>query len=382
MAMRKILHFLSIIILAGLAFCVCACQKSGVDVKGQETNLTGTWNGTGNALGHDRNYSCDNISITFDSDGTFQMKDVIQNTEIYSGTFSDQSGTIILSMNGGGSHVLPAGWVAASGRMELNYLFPSEDKLVLTCQNISYFFVKDHMTFFWSGTPLLGMVENDVWYSDNLGSALHTPLEGDNAAQASTASPAASQKPLEDGKAAQTSTASSAATPGLPSGTDSASEDKKAGKSGDLNKPQPEVDDGPAYILKLYDYYMEVYSLDEKKDNTVHFENNFFYLYSRDDTFTFYTYNSSKQKLPHVFDGLPDGFSQVNIDFYPSDDTLVLTSAAGSTAFYNNVMYGSSYSKPNGLIDEPGQSSTALREKTGTGEKEKTGTEAKEITGS
>ena len=348
--MRNILHFLSIMILAGLALWICACQKSGVDVKGQKTDLTGTWNGTGNALGHDRNYSCDNISITFDSDGTFRMKDVIQNAEIYSGTFSDQAGTIILSMNNVGNHVLPAGWVAASGRMELSYLFPSEEKLVLTCQNISYFFVKDHMTFFWSGSPLLGMVENDVWYSDNLGSALHNPPENGETAQASTASLKTPQKPLEDGKTAQASTASPPAS----------------------QKPQPEADHGPAYILKLYDHYMEVYSLDEQKDNAVHFENNFFYLYSRDNTFTFYTCYSSSQKLPHVFDGLPEGFSQVNVDFYPSDDTLILTSSAGSTAFYNNVMYGLSYAKPAGLPDEPGQAGTDHKEETGTEGKKKT----------
>ena len=352
--MKKFLHFLSIIMLAGLALWVCACQKNGVDVKGQETNLTGTWNGTGNALGHDRNYSCDNITITFDSDGTFQMKDVIQNAEIYSGTFSDQTGTIILSMGNGGNHMLPSGWVAASGRMELNYFFPSEDKLVLTCQNISYFFVKDQMTFFWSGSPLLGMVENDVWYSKNTSTVLQELPEGNEPAQAqaSTVSPAAPEKSSKE---------------------DSAAGNKKTEKAGPPADSQPEADDGPTYILKLYDNYMEVYSMDESNGSTVHFENNFFYLYSRDDTFTFYTFYSPAQKLPHVFDGLPEDFSQVNVDFYPSDDTLVLTSAAGNTVFYNNVKYGPSYSNPDGLINEAAQASTARTVQTSTAQKEETG---------
>ncbi len=352
--MKKFLHFLSIIILASLALWLCACQKNGVDVKGEETDLTGTWNGTGNALGHDRNYSCDNIAITFDSDGTFRMKDVIQNAEIYSGTFSDQTGTIILRMNNGGNHMLPSGWVSASGRMELNYFFPSEDKLVLTCQNISYFFVKDHMTFFWSGSPLLGMVENDVWYSKNTSPALQELPEGNNPvqAQASTASPAGSEQSA---------------------GADQNAGNKKKKKAEAPTNPQSETDDGLTYILKLYDNYMEVYSMDESNGNTVHFENNFFYLYSRDDTFTFYTFYSSAQKLPHVFDGLPDGFSQVNVDFYPSDDTLVLTSAAGNTAFYNNVKYGPSYSNPDGLMNEAAQTSTAQAVQGSTAQKEETG---------
>lgn len=347
--MKRFFHFLSVLFLISFIAGAAGCQKKGVDVKGQETELTGSWQGTGNALGHDRSYSCDNISLSFESDGSFQIKDVVQNSEIYSGTFTDQAGKLILNLNSGGSHLLPSGWVAASDRMELSYDMPAEDKLVLTCQNVSYFFVKDHMTFFWSGSPLLSMVENDVWYSDNLvpkggkpedpgqnpqnapeGSSQNPQNVPEGSSQDSQRDPAGSSQQIQDG-------------PGQAQEIEGPHETDPAQK-----KPQekemipPPTEGDTTYILKLYDNYMEIYSLNEKKDNTVHFEANFFYLYSRDNTFSFYTLHKQGQNLPKVFYDLQDGISTINIDFYPSDDTLVLSSTAGSSNFYNNVMYGSS----------------------------------------
>ncbi len=348
--MKRFFHFLSVLFLISILAGSAGCQKKGVDVKGQETELTGSWQGTGNALGHDRSYSCDNISFSFDKDGSFQIKDVVQNSEIYSGTFTDQTGKLILNLNSGGSHLLPAGWVAASDRMELSYVMPAEGKLVLTCQNVSYFFVKDRMTFFWSGSPLLSMVENDVWYSDNLvpenvgpeGSSQEIQEGPAGSSQEIQEGPAGSNQEIQEGPAgsSQEIQAGPVQTP-QPDGPHETDPPKKKTQEKEMIPPPTEGD--TTYILKLYDNYMEIYSLNEKKDNTVHFEANFFYLYSRDHTFSFYTLHSPGQNLPKVFYDLQDGMGSVNIDFYPSDDTLVLTSAAGSTSFYNNVKYGSSF---------------------------------------
>ena len=324
--MKRISLILSLTILMIFALWAGGCRKKkGVDVQGQETRLTGTWTGVGNALGHDRNYSCDNISITFGNDGSFEIKDITQNSEVYSGTFSDQSDTIVLNLNSSGNHMLPAGWVAASDRMELQYQFPVQDKLILTCQNISYFFEKEHMTFFWSSSPLMSLVENDVWYSNNTSEG---PLPAAEATEAPDSAVSGTNLPAVS--------------------TQIRAETKQAGKEPAPGKIPPPAD-GVTYILKLYDNYMEIYSLDENKDKTVRFEANYFYLSNRDDTYTFYTLHSSTQRLPDVLSGLAEGCSQFQINLYGSDNSLALTRAGLSTIFYNNVVYGSSYSDPSDM---------------------------------
>lgn len=56
------------------------------------------------------------------------------------------------------------------------------------------------------------------------------------------------------------------------------------------------------YELSLYDNYMELYSIDPKAatEGEATFLTNFFYLSSRDNEFTFYTYKEASMKLPRL----------------------------------------------------------------------------------
>lgn len=100
--------------------------------------------------------------------------------------------------------------------------------------------------------------------------------------------------------------------------------------------------DQTTYELSLYDNYMELYSVDEKaatKGDTS-FLTNFFYLSSRDNEFTFYTYKDSSMNLPDFLKDLPDGFSKVIITMHVEDDSISLSYNGKSLRFYNNVIYG------------------------------------------
>ena len=92
------------------------------------------------------------------------------------------------------------------------------------------------------------------------------------------------------------------------------------------------------YKLSLYDNYRELHSLDEKvaTENEPAFVTNFFYLSSRDNEFTFYTYKDDSMNLPAVFKDLPNGFSKCTMKIHAENNALTLS--------YNCLLY-TSFSK-------------------------------------
>lgn len=101
-------------------------------------------------------------------------------------------------------------------------------------------------------------------------------------------------------------------------------------------------EDKTTYELSLYDNYMELYSIDPKAatEGEATFLTNFFYLSSRDNEFTFYTYKDSNMKLPAFLQDLPDGFSKSVIVIKAADDSITLSYNGKTLSFYNNVIYG------------------------------------------
>ena len=101
-------------------------------------------------------------------------------------------------------------------------------------------------------------------------------------------------------------------------------------------------EDKTTYELSLYDNYMELYSIDPKAatEGEATFLTNFFYLSSRDNEFTFYTYKEASMKLPDFLKDLPDGFSKSTITMKAEDDSITLSYNGKSLSFYNNVIYG------------------------------------------
>ena len=84
------------------------------------------------------------------------------------------------------------------------------------------------------------------------------------------------------------------------------------------------------YKLSLYDNYMELHSLDEPT-----FVTNFFYLSSRDNEFTFYTYKDDSMNLPAVFKDLPNGFSKCTMKIHAENNSLTLSYKGQNLLFTN-----------------------------------------------
>ena len=91
------------------------------------------------------------------------------------------------------------------------------------------------------------------------------------------------------------------------------------------------------YKLSLYDNYMELHSLDEKAatENEPAFVTNFFYLSSRDNEFTFYTYKDDSMNLPAVFKDLPNGFSKCTMKTHAENNSLTLSYKGQNLLFTN-----------------------------------------------
>ena len=91
------------------------------------------------------------------------------------------------------------------------------------------------------------------------------------------------------------------------------------------------------YKLSLYDNYMELHSLDEKAatENEPAFITNFFYLSSRDNEFTFYTYKDDSMNLPAVFKDLPNGFSKCTMKIHAENNSLTLSYKGQNLLFTN-----------------------------------------------
>ena len=112
-------------------------------------------------------------------------------------------------------------------------------------------------------------------------------------------------------------------------------------KQNDSSK-QTSKNSSATYELSFYDNYMELYSIDPKAatEGEATFLTNFFYLSSRDNEFTFYTYKEASMKLPDFLKDLPDGFSKSTITMKAEDDSITLSYNGKSLSFYNNVIYG------------------------------------------
>lgn len=240
------------------------------------TKLVGTWNGVGNALGRDDSYSCDYLSFSIDKEGTFMLKDIAQNKTCLSGSISAKSDKLTLDTGDETATELPSGWDGLGSGSTLSYEILTEDKLTLTYDNVTYLFEKQ--------------IDNTKQGSKNHSTSLLLNLAENDVWYSN----------------------------------DGSSEDKTT------------------YELSLYDNYMELYSIDSKAatEGEATFLTNFFYLSSRDNKFTFYTYKEGTMKLPDFLKDLPDGFSKSTITMKVKDDSITLFYNGKSLSFYNNVIYG------------------------------------------
>lgn len=240
------------------------------------TKLVGTWNGVGNALGRDDSYSCDYLSFSIDKEGTFMLKDIAQNKTCLSGSISAKSDKLTLDTGDETATELPSGWDGLGSGSTLSYEILTEDKLTLTYDNVTYLFEKQ--------------IDNTKQGSKNHSTSLLLNLAENDVWYSN----------------------------------DGSSEDKTT------------------YELSLYDNYIELYSIDSKAatEGEATFLTNFFYLSSRDNKFTFYTYKEGTMKLPDFLKDLPDGFSKSTITMKVKDDSITLFYNGKSLSFYNNVIYG------------------------------------------
>ena len=240
------------------------------------TKLVGTWNGVGNALGRDDSYSCDYLSFSIDKEGTFMLKDIAQNKTCLSGSISAKSDKLTLDTGDETATELPSGWDGLGSGSTLSYEILTEDKLTLTYDNVTDLFEKQ--------------IDNTKQGSKNHSTSLLLNLAENDVWYSN----------------------------------DGSSEDKTT------------------YELSLYDNYMELYSIDSKAatEGEATFLTNFFYLSSRDNKFTFYTYKEGTMKLPDFLKDLPDGFSKSTITMKVKDDSITLFYNGKSLSFYNNVISG------------------------------------------
>ena len=270
-------NFLLLFTLLLLALVGTGCGNKVSGSLGKDgAKLVGTWNGVGNALGRDDSYSCDYLSFSIDKEGTFMLKDIAQNKTCLSGSISAKSDKLTLDTGDETATELPSGWDGLGSGSTLSYEILTEDKLTLTYDNVTYLFEKQ--------------IDNTKQGSKNHSTSLLLNLAENDVWYSN----------------------------------DGSSEDKTT------------------YELSLYDNYMELYSIDSKAatEGEATFLTNFFYLSSRDNKFTFYTYKEGTMKLPDFLKDLPDGFSKSTITMKVKDDSITLFYNGKSLSFYNNVIYG------------------------------------------
>lgn len=270
-------NFLLLFTLLLLALVGTGCGNKVSGSLGKDgAKLVGTWNGVGNALGRDDSYSCDYLSFSIDKEGTFTLKDIAQNKTCLSGSISAKSDKLTLDTGNEAATELPSGWDGLGSGSTLSYKILTEDKLTLTYDNVTYLFEKQ---------------KEDT----------------KQGSKSSTASPLLNLAEND-----------------VWYSNDGSSEDKTT------------------YELSLYDNYMELYSIDSKAatEGEPTFLTNFFYLSSRDNEFTFYTYKEANMKLPDFLKNLPDGFSKSTLTMKVEDDSITLSYDGKKLSFYNNVIYG------------------------------------------
>ncbi|MDO4975958.1 MAG: hypothetical protein Q4E53_01735 [Eubacteriales bacterium] len=165
--MRKAYMFSAGLIL--LSLCTTACGKQEVkgDLKGQPLN--GTWIGTGNAIGYDEDYNIETQTLTITEDGHISLDDADQDTDNLDGAIfveSDDSFSIQLSEKPE-KLTLPAGWGEMKSEDTITYEQLSDQQMVLTYNDISYFFCKDTLLRSGDISPLYNLGENNIWYSND-----------------------------------------------------------------------------------------------------------------------------------------------------------------------------------------------------------------------
>lgn len=274
--MKKIL--LLLFTLCTFVFFAAGCNGSASGNLGNKSDeLAGTWSGVGNALGRDNTYSCDNLNLSIQQDGTFSLKNIAKNSTDISGTLSaDTESSLAIHTDGQEIKDLPGGWEQLRNKSKLSYTMPTSRHLVLTYKDVSYFFKKKEKISNakpgdTSSSPLLNLAENDVWYSKDKDSD----------------STSTYQLTLYDKYMELYSVDSQAATQG---------------------------------------------------ETT--FLANFFYLSNRENDFSFFTLKNSEVNFPTFLNDLPDGFSTITIRIRPEDDSILLTCNGKRLRFYNNVLYG------------------------------------------
>ena len=94
------------------------------------------------------------------------------------------------------------------------------------------------------------------------------------------------------------------------------------------------------YELALYDKYAELYYIDTESGEQGTLLTNFLYSGNEGDTFSFYTYRDDTAQLPEIFDGLPEGISEIEVRLSVSNEVLSMEYDGKSLSFYNNVIYG------------------------------------------
>lgn len=164
----KKLFYLSCCILTTVFFLIgCGNKKPAIT---DSSELAGTWYGCGNALGKDSSFRADNLCLSIDSQGSFILSDIEQNADLFCGTFSIDSGSkLSITEDTLSEHRFPAGWEDFDGKDDFSYRAPDTNHLLLTYNNISYYFEKEDSSIEkkadTSVSPLLDIAETDIWYS-------------------------------------------------------------------------------------------------------------------------------------------------------------------------------------------------------------------------
>lgn len=172
--MKKNTIFLTGLLLITLFTVGCNLKNKISSSDTDFSSFAGTWNGCGNALGKTDNFRSDYLSLTIDSEGTFSMSDIEQNSTIINGTLTiDSDSEITVHSDDYMADSLPKGWDSFETNPAFSYLLPDSNHLILTMDEISYVFEKtkpndsEDTNTGTTVSPLLDLAENDVWYSNN-----------------------------------------------------------------------------------------------------------------------------------------------------------------------------------------------------------------------
>lgn len=165
--MKKLLYLSCCIVTTVLFLIGCGSKKPAIT---DSSELAGIWYGCGNALGKDSSFRADNLCLSIDSQGSFILSDIEQNADLFCGTCSiDSDSRLSLTEDTLSDHRFPAGWEDFNGKDSFSYRAPDTSHLLLTYNDISYYFEKEDTSMEkkadTSVSPLLDIAETDIWYS-------------------------------------------------------------------------------------------------------------------------------------------------------------------------------------------------------------------------